>query len=106
MNNMTETKLRQLFDTGHGKKGEETKNVLEITEEEEGEEDLKNEEPVTGRAGGKAVLLKDKKLVQAKASQNKGNSKSKAHYIASNIHFQSCRRQQQQKTEAVWAMVH
>ena len=106
MNNMTETKLRQLFDTGHGKKGEETKNVLEITEEEEGEEDLKNEELSTGKAGGKAVLLKDKKLVQAKASQNKGNSNSKAHYITSHINFHACRREQQQKTEAVWAMVH
>ena len=50
MNNMTETKLRQLFDTGHGKKGEETKVVPEITEEEEAEDDLKDEEAATDRA--------------------------------------------------------
>ena len=72
MNNMTETKLRQLFDTGHGKKGEETKVIPEITEEEEDEEDLKDEEAATGKSGGKAVLLKDKKLVQTKTSKNKG----------------------------------
>ena len=74
VNNMTETKLRQLFDTGHGKKGDETKGVPEITEEEEAEEDLKDEETATGKAGGKAVLLKDKKLVQTKASKDKGST--------------------------------
>ena len=86
VNNMTETKLRQLFDTGHGKKGEEKKNVLEISEEEEGGEDLKNEEAAPGKAGGKAVLLKDKKLVQAKASKTTGNSNSLTPYnIVSDI---------------------
>ena len=101
---MTETKLRQLFDTGHGKKGEEKKNVLEISEEEEGGEDLKNEEAATGKAGGKAVLLKDKKLVPAKASKTKG----KQQFIDTlHIrHFHACRRQQQQKKEAVRAVVH
>ena len=81
VNNMTETKLRQLFDTGHGKKGEEKKSVLEISEEEEEGEDLKNDEAATGKAGRKAVLLRDKKLVQTKASKIKGKSNSLTPYI-------------------------
>ena len=79
VNNMTETKLRQLFDTGHGKKGEEHKVVPEVTEEEQADEDLKGQDVAAGKPGGKAVLLKDKKLDLAKASKNKGR------YITTNL---------------------
>ena len=73
VNNMTESKLRQLFDTGHGKAGGEKKSATETVEEEEEDgQDDDQEEEATGKQGGKAVLLEDKMLVQAKALKNKG----------------------------------